>query len=74
MDALGETLEDSIRREVAEEVGLTVRSIDYKVSQHWSFPTSNLMIGCHAVVDGELKSPTYFNVETEMFFISAIAA
>lgn len=51
---LGETLEDSIKREVAEEVGLTVRSVDYKVSQHWSFPTSNLMIGCHAVVDGEL--------------------
>jgi len=49
----GETLEDSVRREVAEEVGLTVKSVDYKVSQHWSFPTSNLMIGCHAVVDGD---------------------
>jgi len=68
----GETLEDSIRREVAEEVGLTVRSIDYKVSQHWSFPTSNLMIGCHAVVDGdealdidteELEDAKWFPVE-----------
>jgi len=68
----GETLEDSIRREVAEEVGLTVCSIDYKVSQHWSFPTSNLMIGCHAVVDGdealdidteELEDAKWFPVE-----------
>lgn len=49
---LGETLEEGIRREVAEEVGLTVLGVDYKASQHWSFPTSNLMIGCHAIVNG----------------------
>lgn len=45
-------MEEGIRREVAEEVGLTVLSVDYKASQHWSFPTSNLMIGCHAIVSG----------------------
>ena len=48
----GESLEDCIRREVAEEVGLTVQSVEYQASQHWSIPTSNLMVGCHAIVDG----------------------
>lgn len=68
----GETLEEGIRREVAEEVGLTVLSVDYKASQHWSFPTSNLMIGCHAIVNGnetldvdtsELEDARWFSVE-----------
>jgi NADH pyrophosphatase NudC (nudix superfamily) len=51
----GETLEESICREVAEEVGLSVLNVEYKASQHWSFPTSNLMIGCHAVVSGKYE-------------------
>ncbi|EFX85807.1 hypothetical protein DAPPUDRAFT_237361 [Daphnia pulex] len=68
----GETLEEGIRREVAEEVGLTVLSVDYKASQHWSFPTSNLMIGCHAIVSGnevldvdtsELEDARWFSVD-----------
>ena len=51
---LGESLEESIRREVAEEVGLTVLNVQYKASQHWPFPTSNLMIGCTAIVSGNM--------------------
>lgn len=31
---------------------MTVLHVEYKASQHWSFPTSNLMIGCHAIVSG----------------------
>lgn len=53
---LGESLEESIRREVAEEVGLTVLGVQYKASQHWPFPTSNLMIGCTAIVSGILRT------------------
>lgn len=39
----GETLEQALRREVAEEVGISVRNIRYFSSQPWSFP-NNLMI------------------------------
>jgi NAD+ diphosphatase len=39
----GESLEECIHREVAEEVGLTVRNLRYYGSQSWPFPHS-LMI------------------------------
>ncbi|XP_078284501.1 NAD(P)H pyrophosphatase NUDT13, mitochondrial [Rhinoraja longicauda] len=47
---IGESVEDSVRREVAEEVGLRVTSLVYSASQHWPFPISSLMIGYHAMV------------------------
>nr|XP_060624796.1 NAD(P)H pyrophosphatase NUDT13, mitochondrial isoform X1 [Anolis sagrei ordinatus] len=47
---VGETLEETVRREVAEEVGLEVASLWYSASQHWPFPHSTLMIACHAQV------------------------
>uniref|UniRef100_H3AMU0 NAD(+) diphosphatase n=1 Tax=Latimeria chalumnae TaxID=7897 RepID=H3AMU0_LATCH len=47
---IGETVEEAIYREVAEEVGLEVESLMYAGSQHWPFPNSSLMIACHATV------------------------
>ncbi|XP_008062480.1 nucleoside diphosphate-linked moiety X motif 13 isoform X2 [Carlito syrichta] len=47
---IGESLEETIRREVAEEVGLEVEKLQYAASQHWPFPDSSLMIACHATV------------------------
>lgn len=44
----GESVEEAIRREVAEEVGLEVENLQYSTSQHWPFPNSSLMIACHA--------------------------
>jgi NAD+ diphosphatase len=41
---LGETLEDSVRREVKEEVGLDLVDVRYFASQPWPFPAS-LMLG-----------------------------
>jgi NAD+ diphosphatase len=46
----GESLETCVMREVAEEVGLSVRDVRYLGSQPWPFPRS-LMVGFHAVAD-----------------------
>ena len=56
---VGESLEDAVRREVAEEAGLTVGAVAYAGSQPWPFP-AGLMVAFHAtavddvpVVDGD---------------------
>ena len=43
----GESIEEAVRREVHEEVGVSCARISYFASQPWPFPSS-LMIGCHA--------------------------
>jgi len=43
----GETIEEAVRREVAEETGVKVGAVRYLLSQPWPFPSS-LMIGCLA--------------------------
>ena len=43
----GESIEDAVRREVAEESGILAVNVRYHSSQPWPFPSS-LMIGCHA--------------------------
>ncbi|NXO76154.1 NUD13 protein, partial [Sitta europaea] len=50
---VGEDVEQAVRREVAEEVGLQVESLRYSASQHWPFPSSSLMIACHALVGAQ---------------------
>ena len=49
---IGETLEDTVRREVMEEVGLRVKNITYYKSQPWSL-TSCLLCGFFAQLEGE---------------------
>ena len=47
----GETLEQTVRREVMEEVGLCVKDIHYLGSQPWG-QSQSMMIGFHATLDG----------------------
>jgi len=47
----GETLEDAVVREVAEETGVVVDAVDYFGSQPWPFPSS-LMLGFRAHASG----------------------
>jgi NAD+ diphosphatase len=46
----GETIEEAVRREVFEEVGVRVGQVRYFATQPWPFPFS-LMIGCFAQAD-----------------------
>ena len=48
---VGETLEDTVRREVLEEVGLHVKNIRYYKNQPWSF-TDTLLVGFYCELDG----------------------
>lgn len=48
---IGETLEDTVRREVMEEVGLRVRNLRYYKNQPWAF-TDTLLTGFYCDLDG----------------------
>ena len=43
----GESIEETVHREVFEEVGIRVKNLEYLGSQSWPFPNS-LMLGFHA--------------------------
>lgn len=49
---IGESIEETVRREVMEEVGLRVKNIRYYKSQPWSF-TDTLLLGFFCELDGE---------------------
>jgi NAD+ diphosphatase len=65
----GESAEQAVVREVAEETGIAVRDVRYVASQPWPFPAS-LMLGFTAVCDpdvvplspdGELEDARWFS-------------
>ena len=58
----GETLEDTVNREVMEEVGLRVKNLRYYKNQPWGFSDS-ILVGYWAELDG---SPQIHLDETEL--------
>ena len=49
---IGETVEDTVHREVMEEVGLRVKNLRYYKSQPWAF-TDTLLMGYYCDLDGD---------------------
>ena len=66
----GESLEQTVRREVFEESGIELASVRYLASQPWPFPGS-LMLGFHATAgssticrnDNELEDVRWFGLD-----------
>jgi NAD+ diphosphatase len=63
----GETVEEAVAREVLEEAGVGVRDVRYVASQPWPFP-SQLMIGCHAMAEGEAITVDRTELEDARWF------
>lgn len=51
----GETAEQTVRREIMEETGLTVKNIRYFGSQSWPFPSQMMIAFTADYASGELK-------------------
>lgn len=51
---IGETIEETVQREVMEEVGLKVKNLRYYKSQPWSF-SDTLLFGFFAELDGSAE-------------------
>jgi NAD+ diphosphatase len=52
---LGESLEECVKREVQEEVGLQVTNIKYLESQSWPFPNQLMMAFSAEAISDEIE-------------------
>ena len=66
----GESLEDAVRREVAEEVGLVLAEVTYHSSQPWPFPSS-IMLGFTARATTTDLTPATDEIETAAWYTRA---
>ena len=63
----GESLEETVVREVREEVNIDIKDIEYVKSQPWPFPNS-LMIGYRAKYAGGTLNPDGEEIEDAQWF------
>jgi len=63
----GETIEEAVRRELAEEAGLATTEVRYIASQPWPFPSS-LMIGCVAEATSDALTVDLHELEDARWF------
>ena len=61
---IGETFEDTVKREVMEEVGLPVKNVRYHASQPWGF-AGNIMVGFWADLDSDDETVTLDEAELD---------
>jgi NAD+ diphosphatase len=62
-----ESIEEAVRREVLEEVGVRCGRVKYFASQPWPFPSS-LMIGCHAEATSDTIEIDQSEIEEARWF------
>ena len=67
---IGESLEDAVRRELAEEAGVRVREVGYQASQAWPFP-SGLMVGFRALAETEEFAVDHDELDEARWFTRA---
>ncbi len=68
----GETIEDCIRREVREEVGVEVGRLDYFASQSWAFPHSLMIAFTAEYAGGEIRPDDAEIAEARWFAVDAV--
>jgi NAD+ diphosphatase len=68
----GESLEDCVHREVAEEVGLQIQGLRYYGSQSWPFPNSLMVAYTAEYVSGEIVPQPGEIEDAQWFAIDAL--
>lgn len=68
----GETIEDCVRRELQEEVGISVDHIEYFGNQPWPFPDSLMIAFTACYVSGEITIDDREIVEADWFTADAL--
>lgn len=68
----GETIEDCIRREVREEVGIDVAAITYFASQSWPFPHSLMIAYTAEYAGGDMRPGDDEIADAQWFALEAL--
>lgn len=68
----GETIEDCVRREVHEEVGVDVTDITYFASQSWAFPHSLMIAFTATYAGGDIRLEDAEIAEARWFPVDAL--